>query len=309
MDEFNVFIESTRLMELRSKGNHFSWCNGQEGLARRWSRLDRSLVNAAFLELFPNASMQYLSRRTSDHSPLLIRLEEFHSSYGFPPFKFHQMWVTHESFLSCIAGAWEDDIEDFDMVRLAQKLKRLKPILRVWNRDVFGNIKTQMGYLEERLAKLENKLQVEFHAEDEQDYLVTKAELDVWSQQEEICLCQQAKQSWLSHGEALAQFFRSFKNINSKVVREMKLQNGTWLKSPEEVHKGAVEYFTKFLVHNQVEEVPNLVGLIQPSITDEENNMLGLLPSIQNVKKASFAIPVDSSPGLDGFGSRFYQAC
>lgn len=33
------------------------------------------------------------------------------------------------------------------------------------------------------------------------------------------------------------------------------------------------------------------------------------LPSIQEVKEAMFSIPIDSSPGPDGFGSGFYQSC
>lgn len=37
--------------------------------------------------------------------------------------------------------------------------------------------------------------------------------------------------------------------------------------------------------------------------------MLSQLPSIQNIKDALFSIPVDSSPGPDGFGSGFFQAC
>lgn len=132
------------------------------------------MVNAAFLELFLNANIQYLSRNTSDHALLLIRLEEFHSSYGFSSFKFHQMWVTHEFFSSCIAAAWEDDIVDYGMVRLVRKLKWLKPVFWVWNLEVFG-----IGHLEETLAKLEAKMQGEFNEEDEQVYLVTKAELYV----------------------------------------------------------------------------------------------------------------------------------
>ncbi|XP_035542838.1 uncharacterized protein LOC118345290, partial [Juglans regia] len=159
MDEFNEFIEFAGFMELRFEGNQFSWCNGHEGLVD---------------------GLGWIGLWTSDHAPILIQLEEVRSSYGFLAFKFHQMWVTHDSFLSCIATTWEDDIVDYGMARLARKLKRLKPILRVWNREVFGNIQNQIGHLKERLAMLESKLQGEFNEEDEQDYLAAKAKLDEW---------------------------------------------------------------------------------------------------------------------------------
>ncbi|XP_042969076.1 uncharacterized protein LOC122301760 [Carya illinoinensis] len=60
------------------------------------------------------------------------------------------------------------------------------------------------------------------------------------------------------------------------------------------MEKGAVDYFNLFLQARARRELPDLSYL---------------LPSIQEVKVAMFSIPVDSSPGPDGFGSGFYRAC
>lgn len=138
-------------------------------MARRWSRLDRSLVSADLINLFPNAYMKYLPRSTSDHAPVLIHLEVVNSSYGFLGFKFQQMWITDASFLECVASAWEDEIKDHSMVRLARKLKHMKYVLRVWNCEVFVNTRRQIIYLEERLSRLEVMLQEGVNDEDEED--------------------------------------------------------------------------------------------------------------------------------------------
>ncbi|XP_035542866.1 uncharacterized protein LOC118345331, partial [Juglans regia] len=197
MEAFNKFIDTAGLSELRFEGNQFSWCNNQQGSARRWARLDRTLTSVECITMFPEAYMQYLPRTTSDHAPILIKLEAESVSYGYPAFKFHQTWVTHDSFLDCVANAWEDGIADHGMARLARKLKKLKQILQIWNREVFGNTGQNIQHLEDRLSRLEIKLQEGNNDEDEQDYLVAKSELDLWQDREEIRLQQQAKQTWL----------------------------------------------------------------------------------------------------------------
>lgn len=42
---FSKFIFDNVLIDVSYLGASFSWCNGQRGLARRWARLDRCLVN------------------------------------------------------------------------------------------------------------------------------------------------------------------------------------------------------------------------------------------------------------------------
>lgn len=89
----------------------------------------------------------------------------------------------------------------------------------------------------------------------------------------------------------------------------MKLQDESWLKSPQEIHNGAVDFFNQFLAQKQVEEKPKLSSLVMKIILDDENVNLVQLPSIQMVKEAIFSISMDSSPGPDRFGSGFYQSC
>ncbi|KAL0415577.1 UNVERIFIED_CONTAM: hypothetical protein Slati_3389600 [Sesamum latifolium] len=82
MNEFRDCIHETGLIQLPMQGELFTWHNCSEGDRSLWKRLDRLLVNDAWLRQWPNSCYQSLNARTSDHSPLLIRGDDstIHSS-------------------------------------------------------------------------------------------------------------------------------------------------------------------------------------------------------------------------------------
>ncbi|KAL0313727.1 UNVERIFIED_CONTAM: hypothetical protein Scaly_2906900 [Sesamum calycinum] len=66
-------ILDTGLIHLPVQGERFSWHNCSEGDRSLWKRLDRLIVNDAWLGQWPNSHYHCLNARTSDHSPLVIR--------------------------------------------------------------------------------------------------------------------------------------------------------------------------------------------------------------------------------------------
>ncbi|XP_042964784.1 uncharacterized protein LOC122299013 [Carya illinoinensis] len=309
MADFNSFIEDSGLVEMNHTGNTLSWCNGQHGLSRSWARLDRVLINTPLLLRCSDASMKYLPRLSSDHSPMIAWWKNDNSKYGFTSFKYQKMWESHANFRDCVSRSWVVESGGVGMNRLARKLKTLKCALRAWNKNVFGLTIENIKALEDRVEALEESLQEGFNEEIDLELMISKLELDTWVQREETHLAQQAKQSWLKSGEANVSFFRAMNARNGKVVREMRLSDGRWLRTPEEVHEGAVQYFKEFLGTNHICNFPNLSNLVEPVITEGENKKIMELPSILEVKDAVFSIPSDSSPGLDGFESSFYKSC
>lgn len=51
MYEFN----SCGLIDWKIEGKQLSWCNGHQGMARSWAKLDRLLVNNKFVVKFGDA--------------------------------------------------------------------------------------------------------------------------------------------------------------------------------------------------------------------------------------------------------------
>ncbi|KAF5454407.1 hypothetical protein F2P56_024075 [Juglans regia] len=310
MDDFNNCIDACRVSELQSCRQKFSWCNGQSDLRRSWARLDRGLINALGFDHFSDAHLKYLFRSCSDHAPMVLSLTRPLVNYGYPSFKFQQMWVTHDRFLECVSQAWSGEVvADSAMVILMIKLKRLKVALRNWNKNVFGRTEVRIENLEERIKGLERDLQEGFSEDIEADLVASQVELYAWLECEEQRISYHIKQGWLKKGEASSSFFRNMSRRKRQQVQEMKLPDGSVLSSPKAVHNGAILYFHNFLAAGHRHPLPSLESLVQQVIQQEDNDVLCSIPTSKEVYDAIVSIPIESSPGPDGFGSGFYRAC
>lgn len=89
----------------------------------------------------------------------------------------------------------------------------------------------------------------------------------------------------------------------------MTLSDGSVLDSPEAVHQGAIRYFQEFLAGDRVCADVDLSSILEGGIYGEDNDALCCPLEEDEVKNALGSIPIHSSPGPDGFGSRFYLSC
>ncbi|XP_022883248.1 uncharacterized protein LOC111399999 [Olea europaea var. sylvestris] len=293
MDDFNYCIDRYGLIELNAEERKFTWCNGQDGAARSWPRLDRTFTNSMAASLFPNMGLRLLAKETSDQCPLLIHFKQPRVSYGPSPFRFQRIWCEHETFMSCVKEAWVDCNQDValeGLQKLAGKLKRTKLALKVWNKKVFGRVDHIISELQERVEILEESLQEGFSYDVEQDFLATNIELAEWQKREEIRLSQVAKKRWLRR------------------LAQMMLENGTQLSSPQQIHMEVVRYFQNFLIEEHVGAVPNLSSLIDDTLTDEEGQYLYAMPTENEdiVKKEVVEATQDFLGG--GELNRFYTS-
>lgn len=87
------------LVETRTSRETISWCNGHEVENRKWAKLDRAMANINFINQFHSTSMEYLSKKTSDHRPMLIQLSKSINTHEPKPFRYQNMWSSHEKFL------------------------------------------------------------------------------------------------------------------------------------------------------------------------------------------------------------------
>ena len=78
----------------------------------------------------------------SDHCPIL--LDGVGVRRDPTPFRFENMWLKEEGFKDVLRLWWEGlNFSGSASLILAEKMKALKPILRSWNKEVFGKIEVQ----------------------------------------------------------------------------------------------------------------------------------------------------------------------
>lgn len=119
MSEFNECLNSCGLLEATSNGHTMSLCNGHVGTSRSWANLDRVIFNICFANRFTTAKVELLDRKSSDHCPLLLFLETPFSAYGPAPFRFMNMWGSHENFLPCVKEAWNQQDSAHGLLKLS----------------------------------------------------------------------------------------------------------------------------------------------------------------------------------------------
>ncbi|XP_041011324.1 uncharacterized protein LOC121255103 [Juglans microcarpa x Juglans regia] len=192
---------------MASKWSAFSWCNGQYGLARSWARLDRVLMDASFLSVFPNAICSYLPRSTSDHAPMFIEFKQDPFSYGPAPFRFQQMWVQHKNFMDCVRQAWSSREGGSAIQNLVVKLKQTKAALRDWDKRVFGHMLGQIIDLQNQSEEIELQSQLNWDENLDRELQVANVKLATWWRRGEIQLNQMAKLKWAVDSDQSSKFF------------------------------------------------------------------------------------------------------
>lgn len=72
MVNFAEFLKEGGLVSLSASGVLFTWTNGHKDNTLIFERLDKVLVNATWLNTFPNANLHNYPIFGSHHSPILL---------------------------------------------------------------------------------------------------------------------------------------------------------------------------------------------------------------------------------------------
>ncbi|KAL0458635.1 UNVERIFIED_CONTAM: hypothetical protein Slati_0490700 [Sesamum latifolium] len=94
----------------------------------------------------------HLELSKSDHRGLLV-VAETSMERKESSFRFQHMWATHLGFLEVMRWNWQYPTLGSGMVRLQQKLIRLKHCLKDWNKAVFGNVVDRVVEAERNLKE------------------------------------------------------------------------------------------------------------------------------------------------------------
>ncbi|XP_030487085.2 uncharacterized protein LOC115704001 [Cannabis sativa] len=96
----NCFLE-----DVKSCGNFYTWSNKQQGDDRIFSKIDRAMANLSWMDMFPNAEVNFINEEMMDHTPAVMTFYDMAPS-GKKPFRYFKMWSTHPDFSTAVATSW-----------------------------------------------------------------------------------------------------------------------------------------------------------------------------------------------------------
>ncbi|XP_010555870.1 PREDICTED: uncharacterized protein LOC104825266 [Tarenaya hassleriana] len=144
MLEFQDCLFTSGLFDLTARGHFFTWTNNNTDnpITRK---LDRALVNEAWLLSFPESYARFDAPTPSDHCPCLVDMDPTSMRRRRTSFKFLKHLIQHPEFHDVVRCAWlADSTSGSAMFQVSQKLKSLKPVLRELNQRSYSGIQARV---------------------------------------------------------------------------------------------------------------------------------------------------------------------
>lgn len=187
----------------------------------------------------------------------------------------------------------------------------LKAELRSWNKNVFGNVNQLVKEAEANLHDIQHQIQTNGHndsiiQQENQAQLNLQKALYI----EETFWHERSKVKWHLEGDRNTAYFHRVTKIRHTTNLITSIKDGENIITDQNlIANHAVNFYkslfcTNIVLHDQllVEEV------IPQLVIDNTNQMLTMVPSLDEIHSAAFSLNKDSAPGPDGFGAVFFQS-
>lgn len=306
MLEFKDVITQLGVTDLSFTGDLFTWWDCNIG-SPTFKKLDRCLVNGAWLSTFPEAQCKFLARGLSDHNPAAVCMGLTREKVK-KPFVFFNYLINEKNFLDEVKLAWQYQVAGDPWYVLTMKLKKVKMAMRKLNFDK-GNVHSLVSSARDALFHLQNNLPaIPSNAQLVEERLLI-ADFQKALRIEENFLKQKSRVQWLKSGDSNNRFFfnscKSRWNINK--ITSLVDDAGIHYNSHRDISQHAVNYFTSLL--GQPGDVANILDFVcLPQISDQQKENLVKPFSELDVLNTFKHMAKNKSPGPDGFTAEFFIA-
>jgi len=158
--------------------------------------------------------------------------------WGPKPFRLIHAWLSEKGFVGMVEERWKSYISEGGAIKgLKEKLKLLKADLKVWNRDVFGNLNLIKSSIVQEIENFDCQ-ECNGQAGESQRHARTDLLRRLWETDNKLesLICQKARTNWLRYGDSCSSFFHS-------TLRWRRLRNevkgvevgGVWCEEPSTV--------------------------------------------------------------------------
>ncbi|GMQ04499.1 hypothetical protein CsSME_00049896 [Camellia sinensis var. sinensis] len=177
-----------------------------------------------------------------------------------------------------------------------RKLKVIKEQVKLWNREVFGNLESSKLQVMGRMEEIDS---LEMQRNEVEDLRRERRELGVKLEEltlrEQIFWAQKAKVRWLKEGDVSSKFFHRVADgkRKKKFIKRLEVRPGVVVDSEEQIVQGILDFYSKLFSKDEIECA---IWLERPF---EE----------MEIKDAVFECERDKAPGPDGFSLAVFQDC
>lgn len=222
------------------------------------------------------------------------------------------MWQGHPRYKEIVAGSRGQATQGTPMFKIVTKLKRLKLVLKMFNKQEFREIRRLDAEAKEKMYSVQQMLQQE------------PSNADIINQEKEVrahfnqmhkaylsFLDQKTKIQWIKAGDENTTMFHTALKKRMSLNRVLAIENGNgqWIDHKEEITKAFIDYYMDLLgtqMQGRSKVVRNIMEL-GPKLTAEMGQDLIRPYNREEIKTAAFEIGELKAPGPDGFGSAFYH--
>ncbi|CAN0876220.1 hypothetical protein LINGRAHAP2_LOCUS11181 [Linum grandiflorum] len=153
MDGFRQAGNDCGLVDLPLEGYPFTWVRSKGKSNCVEERLDRAMVNGAWLQNFPNVILRNLIAPVSDHSPILLNTRQCEIHRPLRRFRFENKWCEEQTLKPLVTVKW-DELEGVD---LEHRLAECALELSRWGKDLSAKFHQRNRELDKRLEDLRER--------------------------------------------------------------------------------------------------------------------------------------------------------
>lgn len=144
MSKFCQTLDVCGLIDMGYEGCKFTWSNKHSDGSLVRERLDRSVCNLLWQQLFPFAKIRVGASSRSDHKPLILLLAQ-DSAWGSGRkrkrfFRFEGLWAKYAECRSIVSNCW-DATKPKDLQGVATTLQQIGSFLSQWGSQRFGSLR------------------------------------------------------------------------------------------------------------------------------------------------------------------------
>ncbi|KAL8151867.1 hypothetical protein V2J09_021675 [Rumex salicifolius] len=303
---FADLVDRLDLIDLGFSGSRFTWRRGPSEAPTVAKRLDRFFTNVIGRIGWEEAVVRHLPAIRSDHNPLFLCLDPSSlNNRGHRPFRFEAMWLAHPQFMSFLLKKWKREKAAPDALGCLQK------DLRIWNKEVFGNLYYKKEKLLRRIEGIDNAIASGgpprlLHLQSK-----LKRDLEDCLQQEEMFWFQKSREKWVELGDRNTAYFHASTIIRRrrKYVLALKDHAENRVVEKPDLENMVVTFFKDLYSLPSDASCMNLPRGGFPSIPCTDLLRLGVPFTDEEIRAAFHKMGAYKAPGVDGFQPVFYQKC